>query len=683
MRAIFKREFQSYFHSMVGYVFVAVVLFFTGVYFMAYNLFQGYPSFGYTLMSSTIIYMVAVPILTMRSMAEERKSKTDQMLLTAPVSLTEVVLGKFFAMAAVLLIPVAVMCVCPLIIQLGGGGNPGADYAAILAFYLMGCVFIAVGMFISALTESQIIAAVGTFAVLLVIYLWGDLTGFLPDKVSSLLSAFDFQGVIKNFAYYNVFDIGGLVLYLSMTALMIFATVMVLKKRRGGMIAAVTAVVVAICVVVNMAVGQLPSNVLQKDISDNSLYTVSDTAKEYLAGLDTDVDIIILAQKDNIDERITKFVDNYVALSDHLKLTTIDPVAHPSALTDYNATENSIVVKCESTGRSQNITFDEILVPDYSSYYYGNSSSVDYTSFDADGQLTSAIDSVTSENSEMIYLLQNHGESTLATAVTDAIDKANLQTGTLSLMKNNGVPDDCSLILCYAPTSDLADSEKTMLEDYLSGGGKLMVLFGDTVDLPNWQALLKEYGLTLEDGYIGDTQSYYTQFQSAYYFNATLSSSNSITSSFGDSDLNLVYGVHGMTQVTPARGTITVDPFMTTSENGGYNDSTKQTATYVLGAVASEDTDGGTAQLTAISAATLIDSDVLSSYSNLINLKIFMNALTNGMESVSNISIPAVSLSVTYNTFTNAGLISILFVGVLPVGTLIGGLIYWIKRRKR
>lgn len=234
MTAIYKRELSSYFNSMIGYVFIAVLVFFTGIYFMAYNLYSGLPQFSYTLYSLMTILMFAIPLLTMKSMAEERRSRTDQLLLTAPVSLTGVVLGKYFSMLTVLAIPMGLFCLCPLIIAANGTGQLASDYASILAFFLMGCVFVAVGMFLSALTESQVIAAVGTFAALLVLYLWDDLMEFLPDVLSGVLSRFSFSSVLYNFAYYSVFDVGGVVLYLSLAGLFVFLTVQVLQKRRWG-----------------------------------------------------------------------------------------------------------------------------------------------------------------------------------------------------------------------------------------------------------------------------------------------------------------------------------------------------------------------------------------------------------------------------------------------------------------
>ena len=286
MKAIYKREVSSYFNSMTGWVFVAVLTFFIGIYFFVNNLFSGYPYFSVSLNSVLVVFMVVIPVLTMRSLADERHSKTDQLLLTAPVTITAVVLGKYFAMLTVFAVPVAIACLCPLIIALNGTAFLLADYGAILAFFLLGAAEIAVGLLISSLTESQIIAAVGTFGLLLLLYLWDGLVGFLPStaegsliglfvvlillcflinalsdnwKVTagvlvvgaaviaafylrdssafanllpdvlgkfSLLSAFD------SFSTDHVFDVPGVLLYVSISALLVFLTVQVIQKRR-------------------------------------------------------------------------------------------------------------------------------------------------------------------------------------------------------------------------------------------------------------------------------------------------------------------------------------------------------------------------------------------------------------------------------------------------------------------
>jgi ABC-2 type transport system permease protein len=183
MIAVYKRELRSYFNSMIGYVFIAVVVAIIGIYFMGINLVGGYPRFSYTLNNISFIFLIVIHILTMKSMAEELRFKTVQMLLTYPVSVTKVVMGKYLAMITVFAIPVLLVSLCPLIIMLNGAAYLGTDYATILAFFLLGCLYISVGMFVSSQTESQKIAAVGTFGLLLLLFLWPHLTNYLPTTV--------------------------------------------------------------------------------------------------------------------------------------------------------------------------------------------------------------------------------------------------------------------------------------------------------------------------------------------------------------------------------------------------------------------------------------------------------------------------------------------------------------------
>ena len=170
---------------MTGYVLIAFLVIFTGIYFMAYNLNSGYPYFSYVLMNINYVLIIIIPMLTMRSFAEERKNKTDQLLLAAPVKLFDIVMGKYLAMVTVFAVPCLIFCIFPIIIKSFGTAYLKVDYLSILMFFLLGCVYLAIGMFLSSLTESQIIAAVTTFGVLLLIYLWGGLIDFLPTSAAS------------------------------------------------------------------------------------------------------------------------------------------------------------------------------------------------------------------------------------------------------------------------------------------------------------------------------------------------------------------------------------------------------------------------------------------------------------------------------------------------------------------
>ena len=190
MSAVFKRELSSYFNNVSGYVFGAFLLLFAGIYCTAYNLQGAYASFEYTLGNMPITFLIIVPVLTMRSMAEEKHARTDQLLYALPVSLTSVVMAKYLAMVTVLGIPVGVMCFYPLILGQYGKVGFASAYGSILAFFLLGCALIAIGMFISSLTESQVIAAVVSVGVLLLTYLMSGLAGLLPETAGASYAGF-------------------------------------------------------------------------------------------------------------------------------------------------------------------------------------------------------------------------------------------------------------------------------------------------------------------------------------------------------------------------------------------------------------------------------------------------------------------------------------------------------------
>ena len=188
---------------MVGCVFIAFLMVFTGIYFMAYNLTAGYPYFSYTLSGSLIVFIVGIPLITMRSFSEDRKNKTDQLLLTAPVSLGKVVMGKYLAMVTVIGIPNVIFCIYPLIIKSQGTAYLKVDYISILVFFLLGCVYAAIGMFMSSLTESQIIAFISTFGILLVLYLWDGILSMLPSSaVSGLVGVLILLSVIAFYIWH-------------------------------------------------------------------------------------------------------------------------------------------------------------------------------------------------------------------------------------------------------------------------------------------------------------------------------------------------------------------------------------------------------------------------------------------------------------------------------------------------
>ena len=285
MIAIYKRDLKEFFTGMMGYVLLAFFLAVGGLYFTVMNLMSGYPDLSYTLYNNLFVLLVLVPLLTMRSFAEERRARTDQLLLTSPVPLWRIVLGKYLAVLSVFGMAVLVFALYPLIMSRGGAVSYRQSYAALLAFFLLGAACIAIGVFLSSLTENQIVAAVCSFFVLLLAYLmpsiqtlftvgsalamgvflvlavlgaayagwhsrsWGLGLGVftvccaailvlfwlrsaaLTSAFSSLLGALCLFSPFEKFVS-GLFSLSAVVYYLSVTALFLFFTCQTLEKRR-------------------------------------------------------------------------------------------------------------------------------------------------------------------------------------------------------------------------------------------------------------------------------------------------------------------------------------------------------------------------------------------------------------------------------------------------------------------
>ena len=449
------------------------------------------------------------------------------------------------------------------------------------------------------------------------------------------------------------------------------------ESRNGSYSVGITALVIVIIVIVNLIAGQIPEKYRNLDVSSTKIYDISKTSKKLLQNVKDNVTFTVLANKEETDERIVTFLSKYAALSFKISVEWIDPVLHPSALKEYDAAENSIVVSCEDTGKTKVVSFSDIIVADMSSYYY--TGTVSEARFDGEGQLSSAVNYVTSDVERKIYQTSGHGEQTLSSTIQDLMEKNNYTLEGVNTVMNPTIPEDCELLLVYAPSSDLTEDEKKSVETYLKEGGKLMLLLGDTnsTELPNLASVMKTYGMESVDGYIADTQRSY---QNNYYcFFPQLAASGELTNGM-ESQMLLLLNTHGMTISDPERESISATSFLTTSDNAYAvtEDSQSDAGSYVLGAVAQEDS----ARFTVISAGSLISTEITDTFPQLENTKLFMNAVAANFDGTENLSIEAKSLAPVYNTMQHAGVLSILVIFILPLGVLFGGFVVWMKRRK-
>ncbi|MBR6897528.1 MAG: Gldg family protein [Lachnospiraceae bacterium] len=510
MAAIFRREFRSYFTGMIGPVVVALLLLFLGLYYSVYNVISGNPYFGRAISGAAGYLIVIIPLLTMRSLPEEKKTKTDQMLFTAPVSTTEVVLGKYFAMLAVFSIPVLISCVFPVILGTKPSHSYLIDYSSIAAFVLLGAAYIAIGMFISSLTESQIIAAIMTFAAFFLMSMAPTLAGFIPETtyinaigfcviavifaliinhlvknlyisggflliacaavwiiyfikgdiyagaLSKLLSLITFQNGITYFAA-GVFDVTAVVMFISIAVFFVFLTILALQRRRqsslksGIYTACVSALVAVIAVVVNLVAGQLPESVKNIDISQAQLFSIGDTTKSIVRALEEDVTVYVLAKDGQEDKTVMQMLGKYTDQSSRVKVSVIDPDKNPVLLKNNNLSAEDLSGYTDllvvSAKRSKFISYRSIY-----SYLYGDNAYYMYMYY-GDTQ----------------YLATNYcGEKLVTSAIsyvtTDDLPKMYTLTGhgevgftsaiSSLLAENNYVVEDLNLISQAAVPED-------------------------------------------------------------------------------------------------------------------------------------------------------------------------------------------------------------------------------------
>lgn len=273
--------------------------------------------------------------------------------------------------------------------------------------------------------------------------------------------------------------------------------------RGGSYSLAVSALVLAILVVVNIFVSALPAPVTRYDISASKLYSITSNTKAVVNALEDDVTIYWIVQSGEEDDVIETLLSKYESLSDHIQVVKKNPDVYPTFAEQYTSEavqNNSLVVECGDKNRF--IGLDDIYLGEVNMY----SGSYEVADFDGEGAITSAIDYVTSEEYPQLYLLEGHREADLPAAFAEQIEKENMELNSLSLLTENGVPEEADCVVVCAPESDISPEEKEMLSAYVSEGGNLWVSAGAAEGgaLSNLYSLLSDYGVTACEGVVID-----------------------------------------------------------------------------------------------------------------------------------------------------------------------------------
>ena len=464
--------------------------------------------------------------------------------------------------------------------------------------------------------------------------------------------------------------------------------------RNGSYSTLLIVIFVAIVVVINMIVGKLPSKYTQIDISDQQLYSIGDETKKVLKNLDKDVTIYQIAQSGSEDETISNLLQKYADESKHVKVELKDPVVSPKFVSEYTSDQvssNSLIVVCGDRNKVVNYNDMYESTMDYNTYNYQT------TRFDGEGQITSAIAYVTTENLPVLYTLEGHGEKELDSTIKEDIEKANMEIKTLNLISEGSVPDDAACLLIDSPSSDISEDEKTALLDYLENGGKAMV-FSDYTEstLTNFAAVLENYGVKAADGIVfeGDNQHY--GMQMPYYLLPTVNSTDASSETASSGYYIIMPYAQGIQKLDDVRDTVTVEDILTTSDSA-YSKTNLQSETlekedgdvegpFALGVSIKEDVgDGKKTQIIYYSSSYIMDSQMNQLVSG-GNEKLVTESLNSmvSTEETTTVSIPSKSLEVSYLTISDydASFWKICTIGLIPGIFLVAGFVIWFKRRK-
>lgn len=481
------------------------------------------------------------------------------------------------------------------------------------------------------------------------------------------------------------------------------------KKRSlklGGYSVIVTAVVIAIVIVVNLAVRLLPTRYTKYSTSTVGLYDISETSRGILSKVKDKISIYVVSDPSYTDEVTREYVAKYAGLNSNISWSTVDPAVKPGFLKEYtseslSSQQTHLVLVNKNNGRSRVIPYTDIYYQKYTQqellYYqmYYGSVPDNPTYFNIEQQLTSAVDYLTAEKLPTVYYVSGHGETELDSTVTGLIGDENINLVELPLLTKGEVPDDADAVIINSATKDFTEDEIKALEAYTAKGGNvLMTSFYNSKlkerNLTNLYGFAKSLGLEYKDVKVYEGGGKFVQ--SPDNILPTLVDKK-YSSAIGNNTYLLMVQCNAITLAKTAPEGVTLTELLTTSVLGfAKTEVTEETksekeegdeeGTFVLGAMAEKTVDGKTSKLVWLASPVLLDGRSLSYYSN---ISYFMAILTDLCEKESSVTINAKSLQIEALTVSeaSANLWGIILIAVIPLAVLVTGFVIWNRRIKR
>lgn len=464
------------------------------------------------------------------------------------------------------------------------------------------------------------------------------------------------------------------------------------RFRAGSYATFAAAIVIAIAIFVNLVVSSLPASYTQVDLTSNSIYSLSAQTKQIAAALNKDVTLYLLASNGSEDASILRVLNNYSALSGHIKVETVDPSVKPTFLQNYEYDasrlyQNSVIVQCGD--RYRLISYNDIYVTSYDMDYYSYSYNTT-TTFEGENALTNAIHYVSSNNLPKVYVVNGHGETGLDDYVTSMLKQDNFDYETVSLLSLDTIPEDASALVINAPTSDLGEDEATLLIDYLTDGGNVVLLTGYIEDgkMTNLLRVTEAMGLTVDTGIIIEGNRNMRLSRYPHYLLPEIGE-HEVTSALVSSGYYILTPLAQPMKET-GDGTASITWLLTTSSQSYAKQAAMQMKStekedgdrdgpFYVGALSEK---GG--KLYWVSADSMLNTNVDNAVSG-ANANLFLNVLNwmAGQEdsiSIRSKSMDAAKLTVSQSSAT---MWTIIMIGVIPVGLVIIGIIIWMRRKRR
>jgi len=553
MITILKRELLSYFITMTGWVFAGLFMLMSAVYFLMINVFGLMPDYSLTLQNAAIMFMILVPALCMRFFTGEVRQNTDRLLYTLPVKPSEIVIGKFLGGVLLFLFSLVLTVIFPAILS-AFGTLPTAQIAGtFIGFFFLGCAFIAVGLLVSSLSNSQVISAIGTFCAILFLFLIDVVSVMLPASpfaslvfafaIIVLLTAWLFV-VTKNFyvvmtmvavgsfiialTYFamndlyiglparvlrglsvmsrfdsfarGILNVADIIYYITFTASLVIVTIAVIKRSLGK-----TAIAIGILLAINLAV--MPFN-LSFDLTPERRYTLSDQTIEIIQNLDESVIIYALFPENMFHashyDTVNELLVRYNRISPNLTVEHRDPVMHPQIIerfrSEFRLPESGGIV-VESGGRFHVISPADLVVVDH--VFDGEAFAPVIAYIPVEQQVTNAILLVTGDDAQVIYHITGHNETAVPTALIERIETSNYEFRHLDLLLTGEVPYGADMLFITTPGRDFAPFERDLIIEYINGGGRIFAAVqGAFAEFPVFDEIFTAMGVEFDNSLI-------------------------------------------------------------------------------------------------------------------------------------------------------------------------------------